>query len=127
MGLRSAESQAVHDSLVKKLAEMLVDKHFREVKADHSDFLDKPVRIFWDLKSAGISPDVTAVGIQDVLFEVETADSLHDSHVEDEWSLFAEYANNRHAEFWVVVPKACKPEAFSRMELLGLEPRVMGI
>jgi hypothetical protein len=124
---RSAESQAVHDKLVQQLADLLVEKHFRDVRADLAGHADRPARIFKSLACPGTAPDVTAVGIQSLLFEVETADSLNDVHVEDEWRLFATYAQNRSAEFWVVVPKESKRAAVSRMEQLGLEPRVMGI
>ncbi len=124
---RSTESQAAHDRLVRQLADLLAEKHFRDVRADLDGHADRPARIFRSLACPGTVPDVTAVGIQCLLFEVETTDSLDDVHVEDEWRLFAAYAQNRSAEFWVVVPKECKQAAISRMEQLGLEPRVMGI
>lgn len=124
---RSEESQTAHDRLVQQLADLLVEKHFREVRADIAGFDEKPPRIFRDLACQGAAPDVTAVGIQNLLFEVETSDSLHDDHVEDEWRLFASYARHRSAEFWVVVPKDSKQAALSRMTQMGLEPRVMGI
>jgi hypothetical protein len=127
MAHRSAKAQATHDKLVQQLADMLKEKHFRDVRADLAGHVDRPSRIFRSLACPGAAPDVTAVGIQNLLFEVETADSLLDGHIEEEWRLFASYARNRSAEFWVVVPKESKQLALSRMEQLGLEPRVMGI
>ena len=124
---RSTESQTAHDGLVRQLAELLMEKHFREVRADLVECAEKPPRIFNSLACSGAAPDVTAVGLQSLLFEVETADSLFDDHVEGEWRMFATYAKHRSAQFWVVVPKGSKEAAQSRMEQLGLEPRVMGI
>ena len=124
---RTTESQSRHDTLIKQLADSLVTRKFNNVRADHPDFPEKPCRITIEQSPAGQVPDVTAIGIQKVLFEVETDDSINDPHTGEQWRLFATYAVRNSAEFWVVVPKAKKFEAQERMMRLGLDAKVLGL
>jgi hypothetical protein len=124
--VRSPTSQLFHDKMIKQLADSLVSKKFRDVKADHPDYLDKPAPIVVDSFSAFHIPDVTAMGIQMVLFEVETDDTIHDPHTREQWELFASYADSNRAEFWIVVPKASMDDARTRLADLGLNAKVMG-
>jgi hypothetical protein len=124
--IRSHNSQLFHDKMIKQLADSLVSKKFRDVKADHPDFSDKPAPIVVDSISPLLVPDVTAMGIQMVLFEVETDDTINDPHTHEQWELFASYAERNLAEFWVVVPKACMDDAQARLAALGLNAKVMG-
>lgn len=127
MADRSPQSQTIHDEMVKKLANQLVSKKFRNVKADHPDFFERPARITQDRDPSGQTPDVTATGIQLVLFEVETDDTIHDPHTKDQWELFASHAERHMAEFWIVVPKSRTGDARDRVSTLGLKAKVMGI
>ncbi len=127
MPRRSPQSQSCHDLMVRQLAEHLASKKFRDVRADLPEFPDKPPLITRRNSSAGQIPDVTANGIQMVLFEVETDDSIHDPHTKEQWKLFASYANSHMADFWVVAPKGKKDEAQKRVEMLGVNAKVMGI
>jgi hypothetical protein len=127
MAARTPESQSCHNKLIMQLADSLISRKFRNVRADHPDFPEKPYRIPEEQSAEGDVPDVTAIGIQEVLFEVETDDSINDSHIDGQWRLFAAYAEKTSAEFWVVVPKAKKFEAQERMMHLGLEAKVIGL
>jgi hypothetical protein len=113
--------------MVKQLADQLVSKKFRNVKADHPDFSEKPALITQDRHPSGQIPDVTATGIQLVLFEVETDDTIHDPHTKDQWELFASHAERHSADFWIVVPKSRLGDARERVSTLGLKAKVMGI
>jgi hypothetical protein len=113
--------------MIRQLAEHLIDRKFRDVRADLPDFPDKPARIAMRRFSSSQVPDVTANGIQMVLFEVETADTIHDPHTKEQWELFASYADRHMADFWVVVPKANKDEARQRLASLEVQAKVMGI
>lgn len=123
---RTRQAQMFHDKMIKQLADTLISKKFRDVKADHPDFPDKPAPVVLDTSASFHIPDVTAMGIQMVLFEVETDDTINDAHTSEEWGLFAAYANLNRAEFWVVVPKASMDDARLRLESLGLNAKVMG-
>jgi hypothetical protein len=127
MAERTTESQSRHDRLIKQLADSLIIRKFNNVRADHPDFPEKPCPITMGPSPAGQIPDVTAIGIQKVLFEVETDDSINDPHTGEQWRLFATYAVRNSAEFWVAVPKANKFEAQERMMHLGLEAKVLGL
>jgi len=124
---RSLQSQAFHNKMVKQLADSLISKKFRDVRADHPDFPARPVPIVLETAASFHIPDVTAMGIQMVLFEVETDDTINDGHTRDEWASFASYAHRNRAEFWVVVPKASVADAEERLANLGLHAKVMGL
>jgi hypothetical protein len=115
-----------HDKLIKKLADSLISKKFRDVRADHPDFPDKPAPIVMEEFASFHIPDVTAMGIQMVLFEVETDETINDGHTGEQWELFDSYAHYNSAEFWVVVPKASMDDARKRVDKLGLDAKVMG-
>ena len=123
---RPRQSQAFHDKMIKQLADSLVSKKFRDVRADHPDFTEKPAPITLEAFASYYIPDVTATGIQMVIFEVETDDTIDDAHTREEWELFASYAHVNRAEFWVVVPKASMDDAEARLAELGLTAKVMG-
>jgi hypothetical protein len=123
---RSHQSQLFHDKMIKQLADSLVAKKFRDVKADHPDFPDKPAPVIHENSASFHIPDVTAMGIQMVLFEVETNETIHDPHTREEWQSFAAYAHRNSAEFWIVVPKASVDDAQERLGRLGLNAKVMG-
>ena len=127
MADRTPPAQSLHDRMIKQLAEQLISKKFRDVRADHPDFCDKPARITGRDGTPCLVPDVTATGIQMVLFEVETADSINDPHTREQWQLFSSYADLHMADFWVVVPKAKKDEARERVSSLGVHAKVMGL
>ena len=127
MADRTHPAQSLHDRMIKQLAEHLISKKFRDVRADHPDFYDKPARIISRDGTSCLVPDVTATGIQMVLFEVETADTINDPHTREQWQLFSSYADLHMADFWVVVPKAKKDEAQERVSSLGVHAKVMGL
>ena len=123
---RSRQSQSFHDKMIKQLADSLISKKFRDVKADHPGFPEKPAPITLEAFASCYIPDVTATGIQMVIFEVETDETIADAHTGEQWKLFSSYAYLHGAEFWVVVPKASMEDAEQRLENLGLQGKVMG-
>ena len=126
MADRTYPSQLLHDRMIKQLADHLVTKKFRDVRADHPDFPEKPAPIRVNGFAFCRIPDVTAMGIQMVLFEVETNETINDPHTREQWELFSSYAHQNGAEFWVVVPKASMEDADRRLAELGLAAKVMG-
>ncbi len=123
---RSQQSQAFHDKMIKRLADSLISKKFRDVRADHPDFPEKPAPIVTDGFPLRHVPDVTARGIQMVIFEVETDETINDPHTREEWEIFSSYAQRNGAEFWVVVPKASMEDADRRLADLNLAAKIMG-
>ena len=123
---RSPQSQAFHDKMIKQLADSLISKKFRDVRADHPDSPEKPAPITLEAFASYYIPDVTATGIQMVIFEVETDETINDAHTGEQWELFASYAHLHGAEFWVVVPKASMEDAEQRLAKLRVHGKVMG-
>ena len=98
------QSQTEHDRLAEKVARTLLERGYKDVRADVPDFTD-PKRIIWASTGEGYIPDVT--GCKDCLriFEVETSGSIEDEHTADKWKLFDSYAEVNSAMFYVVFPK----------------------
>jgi len=117
------QSQTHHDWMVQYTANFLVNKSYRNIKADLPGF-DTPVKITWKSTGNGHIPDVTADGQQFNLFEVETADSIDDQHTADQWTLFARYAKEHQAVFWVVIPSGYASSANRRLSELGIKASV---
>lgn len=119
------KSQANHDNMVKSLADHLIAHNYSNVKADIGGY-DRPDKITWKVTGHGHVPDATATASQLQIFEVETEDSINDSHTEDQWKLFAAHANNTDGVFTVVVPHGCLQVAKSRLNQLNLQAEVWG-
>ena len=115
---RTSESQ--HDQMVRYAVSFLGNNGYRDIKADLHGFV-QPVKITWKATGQGHIPDVTAGNGQLNLFEVETVDSINDQHTADQWKLFAAYANQHNAKFWVVVPNGLEAVAQSRVSQLGIQ------
>ena len=94
-------SQSDHDRMVRAVADHLLREGYGDVRADVAGY-STPSELTWKGKQHGHIPDVTADG---TIFEVETADSIDDAHTEDQWKLFAAWAELNRRTFVVVVPK----------------------
>ena len=120
------KSQSDHDKMVLYAANVLVQKGFRNVKADLGGWT-QPTKIVWKTTSEGHIPDVTGDGNPDVLVEVETDDSIFDAHTEDQWNLFYNNAKQYSKEFWVLVPNRSENDAQTRLTQLGITAKIWGI
>ena len=116
-------SQSEHDRMVTYTANFLVQKDFRNVKADVPGY-PTPEIITWKSTGKGHIPDVTGEGAEFNLFEVETADSINDQHTEDQWTLFAAFAKQHESVFWVVVPKGSESAAQQRLKELKINAKI---
>ena len=117
------KSQTDHDNMVKSLADHLIAHNYSNVKAAINGY-DYPSKITWRSTGQGHFPDATARDTQSQIFEVETEDSINDSHTEDQWKLFAAHANNTGGVFTVVVPHGCSQAAQVRLNQLNLRAKV---
>lgn len=109
--------------MVKYAADFLIEKKFRNVKAGIPGY-PQPEQISWKATGKGHVPDVTGEGDTFNLFEVETVDSIDDQHTEDQWTLFAEYAVEHKAVFWVVVPENSASAARQRLNELKIDAKI---
>lgn len=113
------KSQSDHDTMVEYVARFLIDKGYQNVKADLSG-ASRPDKIAWKVTGEGHIPDVTTGNPLRNLFEVETDDTIDIEHTADQWRLFATYAVQNEAKFWVVVPEGSGARANARLRELGL-------
>ncbi len=121
------KSQGEHDSMIEILADSLYGRNLADVRADIPGY-KRPVMITWPESDRGYIPDVTAYdGAQFCIYEVETADSVNDPHTEDQWRLFAGYAERNNAIFYVAVPPLEMINARKRLKELNLNSKVISI
>ncbi|OGP46422.1 MAG: hypothetical protein A2022_03825 [Deltaproteobacteria bacterium GWF2_42_12] len=120
-------SQAEHDSMVEFLADALYGRDMKDVTADIPGY-KRPQTITLPGYKDGHTPDVTAYdGNQLIIYEVETADSINDPHTEEQWKLFAEYALQNNAVFYVTVPPMEIASARKRVKELNLDIKVVTV
>ena len=112
-------NQAGHDSMVKSVVNYIKGQGHSNIRADLEGY-EKPEIIYWSSTKKGHVPDVTSTKNQEYIFEVETDDSIDDSHTEDQWRLFSANAREHSKIFIVVVPKAAETQAQQRIKELGI-------
>jgi hypothetical protein len=126
MAMAKRKSQSDHDNMVQYAANILVQKGFKNVKADISEWV-QPGKITWKATGLGHIPDVTGDGNPAIIVEVETEDSIFDTHTEDQWNLFYNYAKQHSKEFWVLVPKRSETDTKTRLGQLGITAKIWAI
>ena len=113
-------NQSEHDSMVQSVATHVENDGHSDIKADVPGY-DRPDLITWKTTKKGHIPDVTSTKNQNYIFEVETDDSIDDSHTEDQWTLFSANAKKYSKKFIVVVPKGSDQKAWRRARDLGID------
>ncbi len=116
-------NQSIHDTMVKDAVNYLRSEGFTDIKADLGSY-PQPTKIIWKATGQGHIPDVETTNGKHCILEVETCDSISDSHTADQWKLFSRFANEHEAEFWVVVPMGYKYNASSRLTELGIQAKI---
>lgn len=125
MGRR--RSQSDHDQMVGQVVQFLQSNGYSDIKADITGH-QQPTIITWQATGRGHIPDATSVRDKEFfLFEVETIDSINDQHTDDQWNIFATFARQHGANFWVVVPSGSQTAVNRRLALLGLKANVWEI
>ena len=119
-------NQISHDNMVRKAVNHLRSKGFRDIRADLKGCV-QPDKIIWKKSGLGHIPDLSAKNGNLKIFEVETVDSIRDSHTEDQWSLFSTFAEQHGAEFWVVVPNGHESDVNSRLNKLKIQAKIWEI
>lgn len=112
-------NQSEHDSMVKAIVNHVKANGHSDIKADLEGY-EKPELIYWSSTKKGYYPDITSTKRQNYIFEVETDDSINDSHTEDQWKLFSANAKEHSKTFIVVVPKGSETQAWQRVKELGI-------
>jgi len=58
------------------------------------------------------------------IYEIETDDSIEDSHTESQWKTFGEYAKSNDYEFVIVVPVNSIRKAMKRIKEIDVEVKI---
>jgi hypothetical protein len=117
---RTPKMQADHDHLVGVVVSYLVQRGYRNIRADLPGHAQPACLL--GTKQDHI-PDITADGL---IVEVETSDTIDSAHTTSQWALFSDYATKYAQTFWVVVPHNSVAAAQNRLGALGLQAEVYG-
>lgn len=118
-------NQVSHDSMVRKVADHLVQNGFSSVKADLPNW-QQPETIVWTHTQQGHRPDVTGVqNGQTFIFEIETEDTIKIEHTSDQWKLFSAFTKTHNAHFYVVVPNGFAGVARQQLMILRLQANIL--
>jgi hypothetical protein len=121
---RSPESQSIHDNMVGKVVTHLANKNFTGIQVDHLIGYQQPAKIIWKGQAEGHIPDVTTTGPQKLILEVETAETITETHTKDQWKLFAAHAVNIGGEFWAVIPSGHVSTVSMVIQDLGIAAKI---
>jgi hypothetical protein len=69
--------------------------------------------------------NVTAQSGNFIIFRVDIADFITHTHTWDQWKLFAKYANQYGAGFWVVFPNGSNSDARSKLNQPGIQAKTL--
>lgn len=125
--MRDAISQKIHDAMISRLAGDLKQRGYGNLRADHiRGYIDaRPERVYCQVAETWLCPDLTAEkdGRQ-VIFEVETEDSIDSPVTKREISTFAAHAAENDCLFYLVVPDNEENRAQALLQGLGkVNPR----
>ena len=115
-----AQSQSVHDAMVRTLALRLKDQ-YRDLRADHPEFFP-PQKIYWSRTGEGHIPDLTGGRI---VIEVETEDTLGSDHTRSQCMLFGTFAAEHGRQFIVAVPRGCRLRMQNWLEIWHVRAEVI--
>lgn len=105
-----------HKKLVARLSVFLEQNNYSNIEVDDLDDYKTPDKI-----GDSHIPDVTAEKSgTEYIFEVETADSIDDSHTREQWKTFAREAAGYEWKRFIVVPQGSKKDAYQRAFMLDL-------
>jgi hypothetical protein len=124
--MTARRSQAEHDRMVAQVAALLNSRGYANVCADLPNFT-QPKRIMWESTGEGDYPDVTGEKEGLRIFEVETHDSIDDSHTARQWKLFAAFAQDNDLIFYIVFPQGSLPRVKQRLTELGIQAQLFEV
>lgn len=114
-------NQQDHDSMVVAAVEHLIKEGYTEIKADIEGY-GTPGKITWKKTGEGHIPDISSkLDSLSYIFEVETDDSVGDSHTEDQWKLFSAHAEQYSKHFIVIVPNGSEFDVHARASNMGVK------
>jgi hypothetical protein len=109
--MRTTLNESVHDKLVESLAAKYKSDGYY-VQADHIGHTNGSPKEF-----GGYIPDIYATkGIEKIIAEAETSDTISDDHTRQQLSTFARYAS-----LHVIVPQASLSEAQNQAKQWGIK------
>ena len=102
--MKSTVLKSPLDRMIKYVVDILSEKKNEKIRATIPGF-DSPQRVIRKSTGEAYIPEVTAVkNNQFRIFAVETKETLEQREPEARWKLFAEFAKQNDALFYIVFP-----------------------
>ena len=117
-------SKSPKNKTIAYVVKILREKKHEDIKAVDSGF-PIPKKVVRESTREGFLPEVTAVkDDQYRLFAVETRETLSQEETDARWLLFAEYARQNNALFYIVFPTGQVAHVKQKLQDLGIEARL---
>lgn len=124
--MSSEQSSYNHGLLIKNVVKILKKGKFVQIKAKIPGF-DKPETIGKEANGKGYIPDITARRDIEVIFEIETKNSLGNRYTDVKWKVLDKYARENNKTFYIIVPQGLAKSVQERAFQLKIFPKVMVI
>ncbi len=119
--MKSTVLKSPLDRMTKYVADILSEKNNEKIRATIPGF-DSPQRVIRKSTSETYIPEVTAVkNNQFRIFAVETKETLEQGEPEGRWKLFAEFAKQNAALFYIVFPTGQVAIVKNKLEEFNIE------
>ena len=100
--MKSTATKSPNDRMVKYVVDILAEKNNKKIRAIISGY-ESPQRVVRKSTNESYIPEVTAVkNNQFRIFAIENKESLEQGEPETRWKLFAEFAKQNNALFYIV-------------------------
>ena len=120
----SKASKSIQNRTLAYVVKILREKNHKDIKAVTSD-LPIPKKVVRESTGEGFLPEVTAVKDgQFRLFAIETREALSEEETDARWRLFAEYARQNGALFYIVFPTGQVAHVKQKLQDLSIEARL---
>jgi len=119
--MKSTALKSPHDRMTKYVVDILSEKNNEKIRATIPGF-DSPQRVIRKSTGETYIPEVTTVkNNQFRIFSVETKETLEQSEPEARWKLFAEFAKQNNALFYIVFPTGQVAIVKNKLEEFNIE------
>ena len=121
---QSKKSNSPQEQTILYVTKVLREKSHKDIKAATPEFA-LPKKVVRESTGEGFIPEVTAIKDDNLrLFAVETKETLFKPETLQRWRLFAEYAKQNNAIFYVVFPAGFVSQVKQKIEASNIEARL---
>ncbi|MFC1476329.1 hypothetical protein ACFL5S_00025 [Fibrobacterota bacterium] len=122
----SEQSSYNHGLLIKSVIKILKKGKFKQIRAKIPGY-EKPEAIGKEANGKGYIPDIIAQREIEVIFEIETRNSMGSRYTDVKWRAFDKHARENNKTFYIIVPQGLSNRVKERADKLKIFPKIMVI